>query len=135
MKSYLLVLISAISMGITTVLYKKSTATIGPVNTTFFYYIIGAIISTVVWLVFKDTGKIDIKDLIYPGLIALFLCLSILTFNLSLVHIKVSIAGTIRALSFVISAIIAVAILREQLGPKQILGIFFAVVSILLFVS
>lgn len=135
MKSYLLIIISAITLGITTALYKKSTAVIGPFNTTFFYYLFGTILSFIVWFFFKKTEPIMIKDLIYPGIIAVTLLISILTFNIGLQHTKLTISSTIRAFSFFVPIIIAVIFFREQLSIKQVIGIFLAVISISLMVS
>ncbi len=135
MKSYTLIIISALTLGITSVLYKKSTTEMGPVNTTFYYYLFGTIISFVVWVLFRSSEKVLVKDLVYPGLIAIFLFISILTFNIGLQKTKVSISATIRAFSFIFSTIIAVLIFKEEVSPKQVIGIVLAGISLFLMVS
>lgn len=135
MKSYLLIIISALTLGITSVLYKKSTTVIGPVNTTFYYYLFGSVLSFIVWSIFKSPEKVMVKDLIYPGFIAITLFISILTFNIGLQHTKVTISSTIRAFSFIFSVIIAVVFLKEHITIKQVVGIGLAVVSISLMIG
>lgn len=135
MKSYIFVIISALSLGIVNILYKKSTAAIGPINTTFYYYLFGTAVSFVLWILFKGSEKIAARDLIYPGLISIFLCLSIVTFNIGLQHTKISISSTIRSFSFLFTIIISVFFLKEDINPKQIAGIVLAVISIFLLIS
>lgn len=135
MKSYLLIVISALTMGITSVLYKKSTTVLGPVNTTFYYYLFGTVLSFIVWTVFKSPEKVMIKDLIYPAFIALTLFISILTFTIGLQHTKATISYTIRAFSFVFSIIITIIFFKVDITPKQIVGIVLAAVSMFLMVS
>lgn len=135
LKNYLLIIISALSLGVVNILYKKSTSSMGPINTTFYYYLFGTIISFVLWILFKDSEKILIRDLIYPGLISVFLCLSILFFNIGLQHTKVSVSSTIRSFSFMFTIIISVIFLKEEISPKQIASIILAGVSIFLLIS
>lgn len=135
MKSYIFIIISALTLGITSVLYKKSTTVIGPINTTFYYYLFGAVLAFIFWSIFKSPERVEVRDLIYPALISITLFISILTFNIGLQHTKVTISSTIRALSFIFSIIIAIVFLKEQISLKQIVGIILAVVSIFLMVS
>lgn len=135
MKSYIFIIISALTLGITSVLYKKSTTVIGPINTTFYYYLFGAVLAFIFWSIFKSPERVEVRDLIYPALISITLFISILTFNIGLQHTKVTISSTIRALSFIFSVIIAIVFLKEQISLKQIVGIILAVVSIFLMVS
>lgn len=135
MKSYIFIIISALTLGITSVLYKKSTTVLGPINTTFYYYLFGAVLAFIFWVIFKSPEKVEVRDLIYPGLISVTLFISILTFNIGLQHTKVTISSTIRAFSFVFSVIIAVVFFKEHITLKQIVGIILAAISIMLMVS
>lgn len=135
MKSYLLIIISAMCLGVANIFYKKSTAAIGPINTTFIYYLFGTIITFFIWLALKGNFKVEAKDLIYPGIIAILLSISVLTFNIGLQHTKVAISSTIRAFSFLFSIIAAVIFLKNHLTIKQIIGIVLAGVSLLLLIG
>lgn len=135
MKNYIMIIISALSLGVANAFYKKSTASIGPINTTFYYYVFGTIFSFIIWFVLKEPGKVEVKQMIHPVLIAVFLCLSIVTFNIGLQNTKVSISSTIRSFSFVFSIIIAVIFLKETLSIRQIFGIILAFASFSLLVN
>lgn len=134
MKNYIIIIISALSLGIANAFYKKSTASIGPINTTFYYYIFGTIFSLIIWLVLKEPVKVEFRQMIHPILIAVFLCLSIVTFNVGLQNTKLSLSSTIRSFSFVFSVIIAVIFLKESLSIKQLFGIVLAFASFFLLV-
>ncbi len=47
---FILAILSMVGLGFSTFLYKRSTDAIGPVNTTFFYYLFSLCIAVVVWL-------------------------------------------------------------------------------------
>lgn len=134
MKNYIIIIISALSLGIANAFYKKSTASIGPINTTFYYYIFSTIFSLIIWLVLKEPVKVEFRQMIHPILIAVFLCLSIVTFNVGLQNTKLSLSSTIRSFSFVFSVIIAVIFLKESLSIKQLFGIVLAFASFFLLV-
>lgn len=135
MRSYLLIILSALASGVVTVLYKKSTNVIGPINTTFYYYLFGTIITFVVWIFFKRAEPVRVEDLVYPGLIAIGLSFSIISFNFGLAHAKVSIAGTIRSFSFVFTIVLALIFFKEKLTIKQIIGVVLAIASMLMLTS
>lgn len=135
MKHYIIIVISAISLGIANAFYKKSTAAIGAFNTTFYYYLFGTIFSLIIWYFKRETGKIEISQLIYPAIIAFFLSLSIFAFTVGLSKTKLSISSTIRSFSFVVSIFVAVVFMKETLSIKQIIGLVLAAVSVFLLVS
>lgn len=135
MRSYILIIISAMSLGFGNVFYKKSTSEIGPLNTTFYYYAIGTLLSFILWLAFKNHQNFSIKDMLYPGIIAILLFISVFTFNIGLLQTKLSVSSTIRAFSFIFSVIVAVIFLREQLSFRQIIGVILAGVSLLLLIG
>lgn len=126
-------IISMIGLGVSTFLYKQSTSAIGPVNTTFFYYLFSFIIATVVWLFFRETGTVDMTKIMWPFLIAVFLYTSVLSFNFAVKYMDVSIGSTIRSLSFVVTVVFALVFYKEQLHLKDFIALGFAIVAILLF--
>lgn len=135
MKHYSIIVISAISLGIANAFYKKSTATIGAFNTTFYYYLFGTLFSLIIWYFKREEGKVELSQLIYPAIIAFFLSLSIFAFTIGLVKTKLSISSTIRSFSFVVSIFVAVVFMSESLNIKQIIGLILAAISVFLMVS
>lgn len=133
LQNYTWVIVSMVSLGIGSFIYKRSSLSIGPINTTFFYYLFSVIITFVIWLVFKDTKTFKINDLVWPLLIAVFLSISVLAFNLSLEKVDVSIAATIRSMSFIILIILALVIEKEVLKLKDYIAIGLACGAIVLF--
>lgn len=132
MKGYLFIFISALSLGITPILYKKCSSSIGPINTTFFYYLFGTIIAFIAWLLNKDKPEITLSSILPVVLLAVFMFISILTFTIGINFTKVSVASTIRAFSFLFTLLIALIFFNEVLTLKQIVGILLAGVSIFL---
>mgnify|MGYP006080423923 CR=1 FL=1 len=121
-----------IFMGIGTFLYKRSTDSIGATNTTFFYYLFSIVIATGVWLIFREKETFSASALIWPLVIAICLFLSVWFFNLSLLHIEVSAASTVRALFFVITVALAIIFAQERPGSLGVAGIGLAVMAVVL---
>jgi drug/metabolite transporter (DMT)-like permease len=123
---------SMIFMGISSFLYKRSTDAIGATNTTFYYYLFSIVIATLVWLIFREKQAFSKSLLLWPFLIAVFLFLSVWFFNLSLRHIEISTAATIRGLFFIITTVLAVTIAKEQPSPMSMVAMGFAVIAVAL---
>ncbi len=130
---FLFAFFSMIGLGVSNFLYKKSTAALGPVNTTFFYYLFSIGIATIVWLFFREKGIVEKNNLIYPGLIALFLFSSVLSFNFAVKYINVSIGATIRSLSFIVSIVLAIVFYKEKMYFKDYAAVALAILAIFLF--
>ncbi len=130
---FLLAIISMAGLGFSNFLYKQSTDSIGPVNTTFFYYLFSVSIATVVWFFFKEDGKIELINLLWPALIAIFLFSSVLSFTFAVKYINVSVGSTIRSLSFIVTIVLAVLFYKEELYLKDYIALFFAVSAVILF--
>ena len=129
---FLLALVSMAGLGISNFLYKQSTASIGPVNTTFFYYFFSMVFASVVWLFFREESY-KAKDLFWPLLTAIFLFTSVLSFNFALKYLDISIGATIRSLSFIVTVILAVLIFKEKLYLKDYIALALAICSIIIF--
>jgi len=125
-------LASMVLMGISTFLYKRSTDAIGATNTTFFYYLFSIIIATAAWVIFRERQAFPTSALIWPLIIAICLFSSVWLFTLSLSHIQVSTASTIRALFFVVTVALAIIFTQERPGPLGIAGIGLAVSAVIL---
>ncbi|MDJ0636299.1 MAG: DMT family transporter [Xenococcaceae cyanobacterium MO_188.B29] len=128
-------LVSMITMGISSYLYKKSTEVLGATNTTFFYYLFSGIIALFVWLIFREKQPFTSSDLFWPAILAVFLFSSVWTFNYALQFIDVSVATTIRSLGFVVTILLAIFISHEELSTKDWIAVVFAVIAVSLFGS
>ncbi len=128
-----LALLSMVTLGISTYFYKQSTAAIGPTNTTFFYYLFSLIIAVAVWLTFGEKQSFEKTALLWPALLAVLLFSSVWAFNFAVNAIDVSVAATIRSLSFIVTLGLAVSISQESMAPKDWVAAALAVVAILLF--
>ena len=128
-------LASMLTLGVSTYLYKRSTDILGPTNTTFFYYLFSFTIAIVVWVLFRERDPIAISSLFWPALLAVFLFTSVWTFNYAVKFIDVSVASTIRSLSFAITILLAIYFSQEQLTMKDWVAVVFAVIAIVLFGS
>jgi drug/metabolite transporter (DMT)-like permease len=126
-------LFSMITLGVSTYLYKRSTAVIGPTNTTFFYYLFSLVIAVGVWSVFGEKQTFEKTALLWPALLAAFLFTSVWAFNHAVSVIDVSVAATLRSLSFLVTIVLAVAISRESLSPRDWVAVALAVTAIVLF--
>lgn len=127
-----LVIFSAITLGISNSLYKHSSEVLSPVTTTFYYYVFSAILATAVWIYSGETKVINNRDLIWPALIAVFLFASVLSFNFAIMHLSISMGATIRAFSFLVTALIGIFFYKDSLSWQQVLAVIFSIASIIL---
>ncbi|MCC6952608.1 MAG: DMT family transporter [Deltaproteobacteria bacterium] len=125
-------LISALTLGISNSLYKQSSDVLSPISTTFYYYIFSAILAAIVWTFWGDSKEVHTSSLIWPALIAIFLFISVLSFNFAITQMTVSMGATIRALSFVVTVLIGVAWYRDSLSWQQMLAVVFSISAVLL---
>ncbi len=130
---FILALVSMAGLGVSNFLYKRSTDAIGPVNTTFFYYLFSVVISLIVWYFFREKEKPLLQGLHWPAVIALSLFTSVLAFNYAIKYIDVSVSATIRSLAFIVTVVLAVIFYKEQLFLKDYIALVFAILAIVLF--
>jgi drug/metabolite transporter (DMT)-like permease len=126
-------LLSMVTLGVSTYLYKRSTEAIGPNNTTFFYYLFSLVIAVIVWLVLGEKQTFEKTALFWPALLAAFLFTSVWAFNYAVNVIDVSVAATVRSLSFLVTIVLAVVISHESMSPRDWVAAALAVVAIVLF--
>lgn len=131
----LLLIFSAMSLGTANIFYKTSNANIGPVNTTFFYYLFGTLFALIIWGIWGERGRLSLSGMVHPMLIAVFLVTSVLCFNLAIKMIPIASASTVRSLSFVFTALLAVLFLGKTLTIKQIIGIGMGIGAVFLLSS
>tara|TARA_B110000090_G_C13152681_1_gene358341 strand:+ start:190 stop:609 length:420 start_codon:yes stop_codon:yes gene_type:complete len=125
-----------LTLGIANFYYKKSTQLLGPVNTTFYYYLFSFLIATTVWLAFRERAfslKSSYQDLVWPLIIAVFLFASVLSFNYSVKYINVSVGSTIRSMSFLVTIVLALLVYKESFAVKDYIATVLALAAVALF--
>ena len=127
--------VSMVTLGVANFYYKKSTQVLGPVNTTFYYYLFSFVIALTVWLAFREREfrlKTDYQGLIWPLIIAVSLFTSVLSFNYSVKYIDVSVGSTIRSMSFLVTIGLAFLIYKETFAVKDYIAIVLALAAVTL---
>jgi len=133
---FIFAVVSMLTLGIANFYYKKSTQLLGPVNTTFYYYLFSFLIATTVWLAFRERGfslKSSYQDLVWPLIIAVFLFASVLSFNYSVKYINVSVGSTIRSMSFLVTIVLALLVYKESFAVKDYIATVLALAAVALF--
>jgi drug/metabolite transporter (DMT)-like permease len=124
---------SALCLGVGTFLYKISTRSLGASDTTFFYYCFSVALATVVWLFSAErSASLDKSQLVWPFLMAFFLCASVWTFSSAVQLIDISVASTVRGLSFVPAVVLGVVVYGERLTPRTVAAIVLVVAAVFL---
>jgi multidrug transporter EmrE-like cation transporter len=129
---FLWAIVSALCLGTGTFLYKISSRSLGASNTTFFYYLFSIVIATAIWICTPGKEAVEKHTLVWPALMALFLCASVWTFSSAVRTIDMSVASTVRGLSFIPAVILALVLYGEKLTPKSIAAIVLVLCAILL---
>ena len=128
--------VSMLTLGVANFYYKKSTQVLGPVNTTFYYYLFSFLIALSVWLAFREKDfslKTSYQGLVWPLIIAVFLFTSVLSFNYSVKYINVSVGSTIRSMSFLVTIALALLVYKETFAVKDYIATFLALTAVALF--
>jgi drug/metabolite transporter (DMT)-like permease len=125
-----------VTLGVANFYYKKSTQVLGPVNTTFYYYLFSFIIALTVWLAFREKEfsiKGSYQSLVWPLVIAIFLFASVLSFNYSIKNINVSVGSNIRSMSFLVTIGLAFLVYKETFAVKDYIAMVLALAAVTLF--
>ena len=128
--------VSMVTLGVANFYYKKSTQVLGPVNTTFYYYLFSFVIALTVWLAFREKEfslKASYQSLVWPLVIAIFLFASVLSFNYSIKNINVSVGSTIRSMSFLVTIGLAFLVYKETFAVKDYIAMVLALAAVTLF--
>jgi drug/metabolite transporter (DMT)-like permease len=125
-------IVSALCLGIGTFLYKISSSHLGASNTTFFYYLFSVVLASAVWFMTPEREPVEKANLIWPALMALFLCASVWTFSSAVQTIDISVASTIRGVSFVPAVLLAVTFYGERLTPKTSIALLLMLGAVVL---
>ena len=133
MEAYkLLALFVLFGYGLATVLYKLASKEVGPFVTAFVVslFIMGT--SLALLLTQKQAVTISRSALLYLVGAGLLAGCSFAAYIVSLHIGKVSIASTLRGLSFLVTTLFAIFLLNENISLQNIIGIVLAVISIVL---
>lgn len=128
--------ISMVTLGVANFYYKKSTQLLGPVNTTFYYYLFSFVIALFIWVAFREKDfnpKSSYQSLIWPLIIAVFLFTSVLSFNFAVKYINISVGSTIRSMSFLVTIVLALLIYKESFALKDYIATLFTLIAVILF--
>ncbi len=132
MDMYVLLAVLAMFLyGITAIIYKLASKSIDPVSLTLFTSILMTITIFVFWL-FTKQKHITLKGFEYAGIAGIIAGFAFIAYISSILLGKVSIVSTLRGLSFLVTAIIAILFLAEKISVVKALGIGFAAIAILL---
>nr|MCK4929798.1 EamA family transporter [Nanoarchaeota archaeon] len=132
MDMYVLLAVLAMFLyGITAIIYKLASKSIDPVSLTLFTSILMTITIFVFWL-FTKQKHITLKGFEYAGIAGIIAGFAFIAYISSILLGKVSIVSTLRGLSFLVTAIIAILFLAEKISVIKALGIGFAAIAILL---
>ena len=130
---YILVLISAISLGITNFVFPRASQSLGPVNATFFYYVFALLLALGYWIPLQEQPPTKLGDWQWPIYLALAMFISNLTYSYATRYLDTSLPATIRSLSFFITGLLAVYFNKEALTPKDWFALLLVAAGILLF--
>ena len=125
-------IISALCLGTGAFFYKISGKYLTPSNTTFFYYLFSLVIAFIVWIFTPDRGSVSRSALIWPALMAWFLCASVWTFSSATRLVDMSTASTVRGLSFIPTVLLSMAIFHERPSTKTFIAMILVAAAVLL---
>lgn len=129
---YALAVLSALCLGVGTFIYKLSGKHLSASNTTFFYYLFSFVLASVVWIATPNRGDVTKQALVWPALMAVFLCISVWTFSSPTRAIDMSTASTLRGLSFLPTVLLSVLIFHEKPSPKALVAMLLIIIAVLL---
>lgn len=124
---------SSIFLGISNIFFQKSTKAIGAENTTLWYYVFGAVIAAAYSFFKANAVEYSITDLRWAFFTASTLIVSVYLFNFAIEDAKISIASTIRSMSFVVTIVLSISLGQEALSLKHFVGILLAVGAVICF--
>ena len=120
-----------IGYGVTAIIYKLASPSIDSVSLTL---VVSCFMTFTIFLfwVFYRQKYIAMKGFEYSAIAGVIAGLAFIAFVFSVTLGKISVATTLRGLSFLITTIIAVLFLAEKISFTQGLGVVFGAVAVVL---
>ena len=128
---FILGIIAMIGYGVTAIIYKLASPSIDSVSLTL---VVSCFMTFTIFLfwVFYRQKYIAMKGFEYSAIAGVIAGLAFIAFVFSVTLGKISVATTLRGLSFLITTIIAVLFLAEKISFTQGLGVVFGAVAVVL---
>jgi len=117
--------------GLVGIVYKIALSRIDYISLVFFVYLFSTILTTVIWFTSADK-KITTSGLLLTFLASVLAVVGMLSYAYALKYGKVVIVVPIRNLALLITVVLAVTILKEELSFEKVVGIVLAVISLIL---
>ena len=131
MSPYILMALAAMmGFGVTAIIYKLAAGSIDPIAFTILIYVFAILTLLPFW--FWMGQVVTKKGVGYAALAGIIAGFSMVAYVASIHLGKVSIAATLRSLSFVVATLLAVFFLGEKLTGVQVLGITSATIAAIL---
>jgi uncharacterized membrane protein len=124
-------IVAMLGYGVTSIIYKIAGKDIDSVSMTFFTSVFIALFTFIIWYFSKDK-HITSKGIWYAGISGLIAAVAFVAFITSIQGGKVSIASTLRSLSFLVTSVIAICFLAEKVSFSKIIGIVLAGIATIL---
>lgn len=120
-----------LSFGLVGIVYKIALSRIDYISLVFFVYLFSTILTAVIWFTSADK-KITTSGLLLTFLASVLAVVGMLSYVYALKYGKVVIVVPIRNLALLITVVLAVTILKEELSFEKVMGIVLAVISLIL---
>jgi uncharacterized membrane protein len=120
-----------LSFGLVGIVYKIALGRIDSISLVFFVYLFSTILTAVIWFTSVDK-TITTSGLLLTFLASVLAVVGMLSYAYALKYGKVVIVVPIRNLALLITVVLAVTILREELNLEKVIGIVLAVISLVL---
>lgn len=130
---YLLLLCSAIGLGLTNFLFPRASKALGASNATFFYYVFALLLALSYWLPTREAHWPRGADWQWPLYLALAMFVSNVTYSYATQSLGTTFPAVIRALSFFITGLLALYFNRETLTPTDWVALALVAAGIVLF--
>ena len=120
-----------LSFGLVGIAYKIALSRTDYISLVFFVYLFSTILTAVIWFTSADK-TITTSGLLLTFLASVLAVVGMLSYAYALKYGKVVIVVPIRNLALLITVVLAVTIMGEELSFEKVVGIVLAVISLIL---
>ncbi|MDH5298985.1 MAG: DMT family transporter [Desulfobulbaceae bacterium] len=134
LKGYLLLVVSALCLGVANFIYPRASRVLGGANATFFYYLCAVVVALLYWLPAREVRETRLADWQWPLGLALAMFVSNLSYSYGVRYFDTALPSVIRALSFFATTLLVLFCSREpSLSGKDWLALLLVAAGIILF--